>query len=164
MVGVNKFTGERHLTHVGNQGIWALAYRRYDPGSGQWTDSTMLTWYDVATGPAKPVLDGDGYVQLLFWDQRFGDQEEVFYKTNRVQTGLVEQFTNPTRARAAVVPTPASGAVCPLSGSSAWLVDAAGRRIMLLNPGVNRIGHVATGVYFVRPVSGETATKLIVRR
>jgi hypothetical protein len=164
MVGVNKVTGERHLTHVGNQGVWALTYRRFDPGSGQWTDSTMLTWYDVATGPAKPVLDSDGYVHLLFWDQRFGSQEEVFYKTNRVETGVLEQLTGAARARPLVVPTVASGMLRLLAESSTWLVDAAGRKVLLLKPGPNDLRSMAEGVYFVRPVQDQPAHKLVIRR
>ncbi len=164
MVGVNKLTGERHLTHVGNQDIWALTYRRYDPGSGQWTDSTMLTWYDVATGPAKPMLDSDGYVHLLFWDQRFGSQEEVFYKTNRVETGLLEQVAGPARARPLVVPTVASAVLRLLGESSAWMVDAAGRQVLLLKPGPNDVSRLAEGVYFVRPAQDQPAHKLVVRR
>jgi hypothetical protein len=170
MVGVNKTTGERHLTHVGNQGIEVLAYRRHDPGSGRWTDSTMLTWYDVATGPAKPVLDQDGYVHLLFWDQRFGDQEEVFYKTNRVETGLAEQHALHSPARPLVLPTVAFGAVRLLEEKSARLVDAAGKTVLLLNPGANDVSHLSPGVYFVRPASGVehqasgVVTKVIVAR
>ncbi len=164
MVGVNKTTGERHLTHVGNQGIWALAYRRYDPGSGQWTDSTMLTWYDVATGPAKPVLDQAGYVHLLFWDQRFGSQEEVFYKTNHVQVGLVEGPAAPPCGRVLVLPTVASCAVRLLGKNSAWMVDAAGRKVLLLRPGTNDVSRLADGIYFVRPGQGEPAGKLTIHR
>ncbi len=164
MVGVNKLTGERHLTHVGNQDIWALTYRRYDPGSGLWTDSTMLTWYDVATGPGKPMLDSGGYVHLLFWDQRFGSQEEVFYKTNRVETGLAEQMTGPVRARPLVVPTVTSAVLRLLGESSAWMVDAAGRKALLLKPGPNDVSRMAEGVYFVRPVQEGPAHKLAIRR
>ena len=164
MVGVNKETGERHLTHVGNQGIWALTYRRFDPDSGQWTDSTMLTRYDVATGPAKPVLDSDGCVHLLFWDQRFGSQEEVFYKTNRVEMGVLEQATGAARAGPLIVPTVASGAFRLLGDSSVWMLDAAGRRVFLLRPGPNDVSHVAEGIYFVRPGQDEPARKLVIRR
>ena len=164
MVGVNKQTGERHLTHVGNQGIEVLAYRRYDPDSAQWTDSTLLTWYDVATGPAKPVLDDDGYVHLLFWDQRFGSQEEVFYKTNRVQAGLEEQVTLPSRARPLLAPTVTTGAVRLLGERNAWMVDAAGRRVCLFKPGANDVSHLAEGVYFVLPAQDRPAAKLTIKR
>ncbi|MBN2464168.1 hypothetical protein JXD38_00895 [candidate division WOR-3 bacterium] len=164
MVGVNKQTGERHLTHVGNQDIWALTYRRYDPGSGQWADSTMLTWYDVATGPAKPMLDEDGYVHLLFWDQRFGSQEEVFYKTNHVQVGVLGGAAAPPSGQTSVRPTVASSAVRLLEKNSAWLLDAAGRRVLLLKPGTNSVKPLAEGIYFVRPAQGVPAAKLTIRR
>jgi hypothetical protein len=167
MIGVNKTTGERHLTHVGNQDIWALTYRRYDPGSGQWTDSVMLTRFDVATGPGKPVLDQDGYVHLLFWDQRFGSQEEIFYKTNRVQTGMFEQVSAPGRERPLVVPTVASEALRLLGDSDARLVDVAGREVARLHPGQNEIRHVSPGLYFLRMADGgkrSAKTKVVIRR
>lgn len=167
MIGVNKTTGERHLTHVGNQVIWALTYRRYDPGSGEWTDSVMLTRFDVATGPGKPMLDSSGYVHLLFWDQRFGSQEEIFYKTNRLQTGIFEQVCAPARIRPLVVPTLASAALRLLTKSDAWLVDAAGREVFRLHPGQNDIRHLSPGLYFLRTADsgGRSAkTKVVVRR
>ena len=149
MIGVNKLTGERHLTHVGVDGVRGLAYRRYDPDSGQWTDSVMLTWYNVATGPGKPVPDVDGYLHMAFWDQRFGAQEEVFYKSNRVATGVCEQpaASHPVRPR--IVATVASGPL-RLDGPGAWLVDAAGRQVRRLVSGTNDVRHLAPGVYFVR--------------
>lgn len=166
MIGVNRTTGERHLTHVGNQGIWALTYRRFDPGSGQWTDSVMLTRFDVATGPGKPVLDADGYAHILFWDQRFGAQEEVFYKSNRVQTGVLEPEVATRPARLPVYPSVASGIVHLRGSRGAQLLDAAGRLVRSLAPGPNDLSGLDEGVYFVR-MSGDAGSadaKLVLAR
>ena len=179
-VGVNKVTGEAHLTHVGHQGVWCLGYRRLDPGTGQWTDSTMLTWYDVATGPAKPVLDADGYVHLVFWDQRYGSQEEIQYKTNRLASGAAEESSK-CEVRSASRPTFVRGVLpwdCqPVSSGETGgctrpvLLDAAGRRVMVLVPGENDVGHLAPGVYFVREDGprvrgsrGPRVTKVVIGR
>jgi len=114
-------------------------------------------------GPTRRCLH-DGYVHLLFWDQRFGSQGEIFYKTNRVETGLGEQTAGPARARPLVVPTVASGVIRLLGERSAWMVDAVGRKVLPLKPGLNDVSHVAEGVYFVRLVQDQPAHKLAVRR
>jgi hypothetical protein len=162
-VGVNLETGERHLTHVGHSGGCFLCYRRYDPVAQVWTDSTQLTFYDVATGPAKPVLDADGYVHLVFWDQRFGAQEEIFYKTNRIVTGIGEAGVEGSRAGMLVFPSVTSGRVHLTGSGSATLFDIRGRRVAGLGSGANDLRHVPAGVYFVRGPAGNVAQKLVIQ-
>jgi len=58
------------------------------------------------------------------------------------------------------------------SSSSSWLLDAAGRRVMELQPGENDVSRLAPGVYFARAASGvmrdassvERITKVVIAR
>jgi hypothetical protein len=100
-------------------------------------------------------------VHLLFWDQRFGDQEEVFYKTNRIETGLAEQHALHSPARPLVLPTVAFGTLRLLEEKGACLVDAAGKTVLLLNPGANDVSRLGPGVYFVRPAPSVVAKVVI---
>ncbi len=161
--GVNLETGERHLTHVGYSTGWCLCYRRYDPVQQIWTDSTQLTFEYVNTGPAEPVLDADGYVHLVFWDQRFGSQEEIFYKTNRVITGVSEQRVEQLPSGMLVFPNVTAGRLRLFGKEPVVLFNIDGRKMAELQPGANDLRHVPAGVYFARSKAG-ARQKVVVRK
>ena len=163
-IAVNHATGERHLAHVGNDGSWCLAYKRHDPVQQAWTDSLKLTYMGVTTGPGEMVLDGNGYVHMVFYDYRMHGNEEIFYKNNTLTSAVEEPGAGPARHRALVVPSVSAGKVRLLGDEAAEVYDAHGARVRVLEPGGNDLGRLAEGVYFIRTAEDGRRQKLVVRR
>ncbi|MEO0082420.1 MAG: hypothetical protein ABIL25_09040 [candidate division WOR-3 bacterium] len=150
-VAVNHATGERHMTHVGYTIGWCLAYKHYDP-LGQVWDTTQLTFNYVNTGAAPLVIDPEGFVHLVFWDQRFGE-EEIQYKTNRIQTGLAAGKAASSRNPLLIRPSVFRSGGLLQSRQRTALYDASGRKAAVLVPGANLVT-VQPGVYFARTADG----------
>lgn len=163
-VAVNHATGERHLTHVGNDGNWCLAYKRWDPSQQAWTDSAKLTYMQVVTGPGEMALDSDGYVHMVFWDSRMHGNEEVFYKNNTLMSAVEEPVTGQGLRPALVRPSVTGGPVRLAGTRGAGVYDVSGTRVAGLAPGANDLGRLSEGVYFVRPEGRAGQQKLVIRR
>jgi hypothetical protein len=61
------------------------------------------------------------------------------------------------------IPSVACGVLRLPQDVTATLIDICGRRVMDLRPGANAVHFLAPGIYLVRPGSGRTATKVVVR-
>jgi hypothetical protein len=85
-----------------------------------------------------------------------------FAFVRELQTGTEEGKWVGTSARMPI-PTLVRGCLRLPEGEPAELLDAAGCRLMELNPGANDVHFLAPGVYLVRLESGRTATKVVVR-
>jgi hypothetical protein len=45
--------------------------------------------------------------------------------------------------------------------SPSWLLDVSGRRVMRLRPGLNDVGRIAPGVYFVKEAQAQAQAHVV---
>lgn len=92
-IAVSSLDSDVHLTfHESINGHIEIMYKHYDSQTGQWEPNVQLTFNypDIRLDP-QICLDPDDYVHLFWWDERDGTgQEEIYYKTNRLVTGIEE--------------------------------------------------------------------------
>lgn len=111
-IAVSPLNCDVHLTfHESIGGHIEIMYKHYDAQAGQWEPNVQLTFNypDIRLDP-QICLNPDDYVQLFWWDQRDGTgQEEIYYKTNRTTTGIVEIDLEPKNSiRLTASPNPFS--------------------------------------------------------
>lgn len=92
-IAVSPLDSDVHLTfHESIAGHIEIMYKHYDAQTEQWKPSVQLTFNypDLRLDP-QICLDPDDYVHLFWWDERDGTgQEEIYYKTNRIQLEVEE--------------------------------------------------------------------------
>jgi len=113
--------------------------------------------------------DGDGDLDMITYDY-YGS---VFLRRNITPAG-VEERREPQAASQKLQPTVVRNVLwlkpaASTSSSPSWLLDAAGRMVLELQPGANDVRALAPGVYFVRQASGvkheaSSVTKVVVTR
>jgi hypothetical protein len=126
-------------------------------GTGDSTEVSFSPWV-----PTYPVLH-----RVTCWTALTGDTYpsndtlRQFFWVGRGSN--VQEQPAAAEGRLSVTPTLARGCLRLPEGERAELLDAAGRRLMELNPGANDVHSLPPGVYLVRPESGRAATKVVVR-
>jgi hypothetical protein len=92
-IAVSPLNSDVHLTfHESISSNIEIMYKHYDAQLNQWEPNVRLTFNypDIRLDP-QITLDPNDYVHLVWWDQRDGTgQEEIYYKTNKVPTGIEE--------------------------------------------------------------------------
>ncbi len=152
--------------YVAWEALYGTSYLMYkfnrSYGAGAWSADTALTttpaYWSVA--PCVAVL-GVG-VHVVWTDFRDSEYGEIYYMrdTTANATALAEVPSNPPRAvrRATIVRgvlrLPRDMTEFGSANSDRVprpnLLDATGRKVMVLQPGGNDVRHLAPGVYFVR--------------
>lgn len=144
-----------------HSGQFVTKYRGSTDNGRTWSAETTLTTV-VGMGTANLTATGSR-VHLLFYDNREGNFE-IYHKRNLAAGGVAET-PNTERRTPNTGPSVVRGVLrLARDTSSSWLLDAAGRIVIMLRPGENDVSHLAPGVYFVRTDrAGEESGGCVVR-
>jgi hypothetical protein len=140
-----------------------LYYRNSTDGGLDWTPEIRLTQTSTNSSNPAVALSGDA-IHVVFCDDRSGDTE-LYYLRNPTGNVGVEETMNDGRGTMNYGATIVRSVLflngdCPRTGTvpKTALLDAAGRRVLDLKPGLNDISRLSPGLYFVRELlaaSGE---------
>jgi hypothetical protein len=149
-----------------NNSQW-IEYRRSRDFGGTWPDSAMLSDSNsLDRYPRAVVCDGND-VHVLWEDYEYGNYE-IMYRRGVGLAGVEEKegpppTTHNSQPEATVVrgvlSVPLSSGV--VSEAFHILLDATGRKLADLHPGVNDVSGLAPGVYFIREARAQAQAQAI---
>jgi hypothetical protein len=143
-------------------GQFVIDYRGSTDNGQTWSAETALT---TAAGMGTADLAATGNrAHMLLYDNRDGNSE-IYHKRN-LTAGGVEERPAPDASRVTLAATVVRGMLLLPSSSfdisHSSLLDASGRKVLAVHPGLNDVSRLAPGIYFVR--EAQAIRKIIVTR
>jgi Neuraminidase (sialidase) len=148
-------------------------YKCSTDGGTTWGSDTRLSTGDKQSRHPSIAIAGSS-LHIAWYDNRDGNNE-IYYKRNPTGNTAVEESHRPQAPNYKPAATIVRGVLFlgvdsrQHSAYRADLLDAAGRKAMVLRLGANDVSHLAPGVYFVQEASGvereaSAFTKVLISR
>ncbi|UCG41995.1 MAG: exo-alpha-sialidase [candidate division WOR-3 bacterium] len=128
-----------------------IMYKFSTDNGTTWSPDTQLTPRPGAYAVSPSCAVQGPALHLIWTDFRDHERGQVYYKRNLTGNTVGMEDSREAERLPRNAATIAHGSMVLTGGEELWLRDITGRRVMLLQPGLNVISALAPGVYFSGP-------------